>query len=403
MTGRVKRSCYVFFWIEDGPQFDVTEFLRGKLKSSLRPRLFALSLLSESKRALTIEEVRFLSELPSDHWSEAAFLDFEDEHLETLARRGLLLSDSDDAELARFRRRDEFLTSHSWHPYAAFYHFMTRERELNAGLPGSKVPDTEHLAESAEDNAAKFTERFGAPPKSFHRSANASRTIDLPLVENPGALYQVLRRRRTTRAFESSEPVKLRDFTTLLRYAFGCYGLVRPSPEVELLHKTSPSGGSLHPIEAYPLVLNVESLASGLYHYDVRNHSLELIQQLELTEARDLAKDLSRGQSHAHSAHFLILMTARFGRCFWKYRQRSQAYGSLLMEIGHFSQTLYLVATELGLGIFFSAVIDGTLADEALGLQSEEEGALALCGCGILAQEGHDLGLDFEPFEPRSS
>ena len=96
----------------------------------------------------------------------------------------------------------------------------------------------------------------------------------------------------------------------------------------------------------------------------------------------------------------MVVMTVRFQRNFWKYRQRSIAYGSLLMEVGHFSQTIQLVATELDLGIFFAPIGDGPKTEEILGLASEVEGPIAVCGCGVKLAKGPDLGLDFQQFVP---
>ncbi len=346
-----------------------------------------------------MEELRLLAALPTDSWSQVPESDVP--HLEILARQGLVVSDSGDPELTRLRQRDDLLDAQRWHPYAAFYHFMSREREKNAGAPSAKFPETEELVASASENAAKFVKNFGRPPSAFHRSPQASEAIDLPLIERSGGFYDVLLRRRTTRAFDAEVPLALEDLSTLLYYVFGCQGYVQQAPGFVNLHKTSPSGGSLHPIEAYPLILDVDSLDTGFYHYNVESHSLELVQQVELSKARALAYEISGQQSHARDSHALITITARFQRNFWKYRQRSLAYASLLLDAGHLSQTFYLVATDLDLGVFFSAVIDGPKIEDCLGLQAAEEGALALWGCGVKPQDRADLGLDFEPYVPR--
>ncbi len=400
---QVKRSSYVSFWIEDSPLFDISGFLKGELEASRQPQLFALSPLSEAKYPITAAEVRWLSELPSDSWSRTAELDIDATRLEVLARQGLVLSDSDDPDLARLRQRHDSLHAQQWHPYAAFYHFMTREREKNAGVPSAKLPDTEHLAAAAAAEAGRFIERHGRPPSPFHHAPGATRVIELPLIEKAGDFYDVLHQRRTVRAFDSATPMKLEDFTVLMRDTFGCHGQAELSPDFTTLHKTSPSGGALQPIEAYPLVLNIESLAVGFYHYDVENHALELVRRLELPAARELAVEICGGQSHAQSAHVMVVLTARFLRNYWKYRQRSHAYGSLLLEAGHFSQTLHLVATELGLGLYFSSIVDGPRIEEVLGLRAQEEGPLAICGCGVKVTDGPDLGLDFRPFVPRET
>jgi len=67
-------------------------------------------------------------------------------------------------------------------------------------------------------------------------------------------------------------------------------------------------------------------------------------------------------------AHVLFLLVARFERTLWKYRWHPKIYSALLMEAAHFSQTLYLVAAELGLGAFVTAIVNNGDVDERLGL-----------------------------------
>ena len=75
-------------------------------------------------------------------------------------------------------------------------------------------------------------------------------------------------------------------------------------------------------------------------------------------------------------------MTARFYRNFWKYPKDVSAYGDILLDAGHLSQTFYLVCTELGFGAFFTAVINSIQIEEILGLYAVSEGAVAISGCG---------------------
>ena len=83
-------------------------------------------------------------------------------------------------------------------------------------------------------------------------------------------------------------------------------------------------------------------------------------------------------------------MVARFARSFWKYRDHDKAYGSILMDAGHLSQTLYLVCAELGLGAFVAGAINDASIGERLGLAAFGEGALAICGCGKPAPSGQE-------------
>ncbi len=191
---------------------------------------------------------------------------------------------------------------------------------------------------------------------------------------------------------------------TLLQYVFGCLGYCHLSPQVPLIHRTSPSGGARHPVEVYPLVLRVDGLATGVYHYSVQDHALELIQDYDFDDAKSLAVEIAGGQSYAGSAHVLFVMTARFYRNYWKYRRNSKTYSIVLMDVAHISQTLYLVATELDLGAFFSAAINARRTDEILNLDGYSEGAIAICGCGVKPPAGtSDHSLPFRRFVPRKT
>jgi nitroreductase len=78
------------------------------------------------------------------------------------------------------------------------------------------------------------------------------------------------------------------------------------------------------------------------------------------------------------------------------------------MDAAHLSQTFYLVATELGLGPFVTAAINGSDIEEDLGLDGVSEGAIAICGCGVPARgtrsleaEVLDLSPEYLPYTPR--
>ena len=165
-----------------------------------------------------------------------------------------------------------------------------------------------------------------------------------------------------------------------------------------VLKKTSASGGSLHPIEVYPLVRAVEGIEPGLYHYSVEQHGLEPIERLDAVEVEALARSFLGGQWYFSSAQVLFVMAARFDRSFWKYRDHDKAYSAILLDAGHLSQTLYLVCAELGLGAFVAGAVNDAAIDERLGLDSLAEGTLVVSGCGRPAPSG--LEPRFEPFTP---
>ena len=403
MPQQIKRPLYLLFSLEEQPHLEMAAFLRGEISVTTKPGIVALSLLTGSKQLVSHAEFRFLASLPAKTWCSIADLEDSPElagvSLEDLMKRGLLLDNGPDPQMDRMRRHDEFLDALRWHPYAALLHFMDRGSE-NAKTATQSV-DIAALADTAEADASEFVRRHGPPPESFHRYQGSEERIELPVVEKHGGLFDALSDRKTIRAFDPGKALKLQDLTILLRYVFGCHGYAELDRDVVLLHKTSPSGGSLHPIEAYPLILNAEGLATGLYHYDVHDHALALVRSIDIESARELAVEFSNGQKYAGTAQVLVILTARFFRNYWKYRRRSRTYSVLLMDAGHLSQTFYLVAAELGLGAFYTAAINGPQIEKCLGLEAPEEGALGICGCGIQASDTSTLGLDFKSFVPR--
>ena len=220
------------------------------------------------------------------------------------------------------------------------------------------------------------------PPAHFHRLPEARATSPLPLVDPPRPLYDVLRRRKTGRGFAAGASLSLDELATVLRYVWGCHGTHDVTPELTILKKTSPSGGSQHPVEVYPLVRAVEGVDPGFYHYAVDAHELELLEPLGGDEAADLVVELTAGQEHFRAAQVLFLLTARFARNFWKYQAHAKAYRAVLFDAAHLSQTLYLVCADLGLGAFVSGAINEEDIDRRLGLRAFTEAAVLVCGCG---------------------
>jgi putative peptide maturation dehydrogenase len=316
--------------------------------------------------------------------------------LRGLARRGLLVSDEPDELLSELRGRDERLSSPPWNLWSAVHRVMTAWRGVEVAVADESAPESELVVELARGSPA-FVERYGPPPPHFRCVAEAR---PLPPVEPRGAFWDALVARRTTRGFDPDVLLTAEELSVVLRYVWGCHGTARLGEDLVVLKKTSPSGGSLHPIEVYALVRAVEGIEPGLYHYSVEEHGLELLEPLLPDEVGALGRSFLSGQWYFASAPVLFVMAARFDRSFWKYRDHDKAYAAILMDAGHLSQTFYLVCGELGLGAFVAGAINDATIDERLGLRPFEAGSLAICGCGRPEPSG--LEPVFEPFVPGS-
>lgn len=407
IDGRVRRSKFVFFYVDDALSFDTRELLKGRLSLRNARQPFAVSALTGATEALTRKEWICLLEIPATEWRSIAEVALEPERIGHFARRGILLSDLEDAELDRIRGREDALAATEWNPFAALYHFMTQWDDIRV-LEGA---DSGGVSESApgattvatEPTIADFVAAYGKPPPAFHARYDAIDTVQLPLVRPAHPLYDVLSRRRTRRAFDHETPLAIEELASVLYASFGCHGLAPVYEDIIAVGKTSPSGGGLHPVEAYPLLLNVEGLASGLYHYDVQRHCLKTIERMETSEARRLADEFAAGQGFVSKAHVVLILTARYYRNYWKYRRHPRSYAVVLMDAAHLSQTLYLVCTERGLGAFITAAFNGKNIERRLKLDGVTEGAVALLGFGIPASTDPISGPRFLPYDPLRS
>ncbi|MGH8105330.1 MAG: putative peptide maturation dehydrogenase, partial [Arenimonas sp.] len=172
------------------------------------------------------------------------------------------------------------------------------------------------------------------------------------------------------------------DLATMLRRVWGVIGTLELAQGAVAVKKTSPGGGGLHGTEAYVLVQRAEGLESGIYHYLPMRHALEPMQKSTQEAMRDLMYRCVAGQDWFQDVPVMVVMATRFDRLFWKYRRHAKAWRVAHLDVGHLSQTMYLSAADLGLGAFVTAAINDHTIEQALGLQTLKEGAIAIVGFG---------------------
>ncbi|OLF55522.1 DUF692 family multinuclear iron-containing protein [Pseudomonas chlororaphis] len=206
--------------------------------------------------------------------------------------------------------------------------------------------------------------------------------LDNPLLASAGlmerpALLDTLIQRSTSRAFEA-RPLSAQQLSVLLYYTWGATVMEQNRMGDFFLHKTSPAGGSLHVTEVYPLLMNVQGLDNGLYHYSVRRHGLELLSR---EDPRQWINEACGGQPWIDQAAVVFLSTARLERMAWKY-EFSRALRVALMDSGHLSQSFSLVATALGLKCCTTAALRDETFETRLGLDYLQEPVFLLNGAG---------------------
>lgn len=397
----VRRPRHTVAFVEEREVLDLGTLLRGEVRVTTEDRLFVANLLEGKEERVGREELLALLSISRSEWTPlpraAAQSGLREEELEELARRGLLLSDRDGEPFSELRRRDEEVEAGGWYPWAAVYQLMGRWETDLLRPAGERL---EALPGEDDGSLRELAERFGPPPPALYEREDAVRGVDLPRSPRSDGLFGLLRRRRTDRSYDRTVSLPLEQFATVLETVYGCQGVRGLHEELTVLKKTSPSGGALHPVEVYPLVRDVEGLAPGLYHYAVGSHRLELLRAMSSADVEDTVEAVTSGQSYYRSAHACFVLTARFARTFWKYRGHAKAYRVVLLDAGHLSQTLYLVACELGLGAFFTAAVNDGATEEALALDRCHEGVLGVSGCGVVAPDADGLAFLAEPYPP---
>jgi putative peptide maturation dehydrogenase len=393
---RLRRRQHCFIEINDQAAIDFAAFFRGEVRWQASANIALLCPFLAQPIALDADDLRIVAMCPSERWLEMDELihatGASERRLRSLVERNALFSDcaSDDG----MQRREQAASRMGWDPLALLYHRMTRW----SGVAGTEAT-REHSAPAERARLQAHVTRYGRPPEAFVRQPHAQGTefLAAPRTDQLGAL---LERRFTTRAFDQSRALDRDALAQVLFAAFGAFGTRRLPNSLLALKKASPSGGGLHPIEAYVLVAKVAGLASGLYHYRTDIHALDSLLALSETAVREKMCTAAAGQAYFAEAHVAVLHVARFERHFWKYVEHHKAYKAVLMDSAHISQTLYLASTALDLGAYYTAAINDADVDEWLGLDGIRESCLAMSGFGYPDPHRSELHFIPEPYDP---
>ena len=274
--------------------------------------------------------------------------------------------------LQRFEKRDAGDLSRerslrgwdAWNPHASFFHLQTKDtysKKINA----ETIRWTEELLRR---------ERIPVPAKKYP----GARTILVEVPDYAGEFPRVLRERRTWREFAKG-PVPKEMVDRLLHLSFGVQKWLQVPKGGRFALKTSPSGGALHPAEAYLLARNVDGIPPGIYHYDAVGHRL---QELQRGTSKEEIQKLLAGQWWFRDAALVVFLTAMFPRTQWKYKY-ARAYRAVLAEAGHLCQTFCLTATWLRLAPFCTMALADTRIEKMLGVDGISESVIYAMGAGM--------------------
>ncbi|HEU5429419.1 MAG TPA: SagB family peptide dehydrogenase [Actinocrinis sp.] len=202
------------------------------------------------------------------------------------------------------------------------------------------------------------------PDPPAHGPKVALRRPRLPeLLHTDPPFTAVLEGRRSVRRFGES-PLTAGELGDLLYRALRIRSLIGPAgagPEqASVLDRPYPADGAIHELDFYVIVDHCDGVARGVYAYDAADHALLPVK----AESADVDALLEQARTAANmngAPPALVMITARFQRLFWKYA--GLGYALALKHVGVVQQTLYLVATAMGLAA--CAIGVGEIEDSA--------------------------------------
>ncbi|MGE5344148.1 MAG: SagB/ThcOx family dehydrogenase [Candidatus Omnitrophota bacterium] len=191
-------------------------------------------------------------------------------------------------------------------------------------------------------------------------------------------LFETIVNRRTIRKY-SEKTLTMEDVSKLLYYSYGISGKIKLVQGTEQDVRVISSGGGLYPLEVYLMVVNVAHLPKGIYHYNVRKHSLELIKEgFEISDILPYLPGLIASQTRTVS--LFLLLSAAFHRTTHKYGPRGYRY--VCFEAGTFMGHLQLAAEALNIGSCQVAGYYDDILNEMLGLDGVDEAVMNICAMG---------------------
>jgi SagB-type dehydrogenase family enzyme len=153
---------------------------------------------------------------------------------------------------------------------------------------------------------------------------------------------------------------------------------------MEISSRPYPGGGRAYELELYLSVDRCEELRRGLYYYDPLHHRLVCVREADrfVEGLLQYASIAAPGSAPAVVVH----LAARVGRVSWKYD--ALAYTTILKDVGVLYQTMYLVATAMGIAACALGSGNADLFAAAAGVDYFTEASVGDFILGIPPPEG---------------
>ena len=131
--------------------------------------------------------------------------------------------------------------------------------------------------------------------------------------------------------------------------------------------RAAPSAGASYPLELFVIASNVEDLPAGIYHYNVKEHSLSLHIKGDFREK--LGTTAAFNQKCISEAPACISICAVYERTMKTYGKRGERY--VHIDTGHAAENIALQAVALGLATVMVGAFEDKKVSEILNLGEE--------------------------------
>ena len=254
-----------------------------------------------------------------------------------------------------------------WHPVDLLFHQRSR-----LGLRVLPYGGTYHLADRFEPLPA---ERSPSPLDVTFEP------VDLAEVarRDPG-LTEVIEARRSVRHHDDTRPLTAGQLGELLYRTVRTRRIFHDSYE-DVLDRPVPAGGSIHALGLYVAAWRCADIDPGLYRYQADGHGLVRVSN-DVPGVHQLLSAVPLVPGGDALPQVLLVASARFGRVMWKYE--SMAYALVLKDLGVLYQSVYLVATAMGLAPCALGGGDSAAFARLTGLDPYEEASVGEFALGSM-------------------
>ena len=232
----------------------------------------------------------------------------------------------------------------------------------------SDESDIEKLYQDVHDKTKQFglSEKFPVIPPVFKKYKSKKIPLSREFKESKVSVENTILSRESRRLYKGL--VSIEDVSKLLFFANGFKNFFNSDEFGVSYQSTAPSAGSRHSIELYVILRNIKGVSDGIYHYDVENHALEVLEETTVPSMTIFKLFLKQDFTQAN---IILLMTSIHSRSSWKYGPRG--YRFIHLDAGHIGQNVYLIGETMNLAVSAIGGWDDSIAEKLIHIDGKKE------------------------------